>query len=79
MIACVCTNRLLLLCTQYFPGATHLGHLSNNLLQLLVRQVVWLCADLAPGNIDADLGVKGLEDLLEATLAYHLSVPVVCV
>lgn len=52
-----------------------LGHLADYLLQLFITQMVWLCADLAPGHINADLSVKGLVDLLEAPLTHHLSVP----
>lgn len=52
-----------------------LGHFCHYLLQLLIRQVVWLCCDLAPSHINAYLRVKGLVDLLEAATPNHLRVP----
>jgi hypothetical protein len=52
-----------------------LCHLTNNLLQLLVTEVVRFRCDLAPRNIDADLRVKGLVDLLEAAPPNNLGVP----
>jgi hypothetical protein len=52
-----------------------LGHLGHNLMQLLIAEVMRLCADFAPSNINAYLRVKRLVNLLEAPTPNNFSVP----